>query len=117
MRFDREKTRQNVRAASTQDLLDRATVWRDGMEPEVLQLIETELQGRGVRPADVEAHAERRAAEAPAGAGGMRPVCHRCERPAVGRAWVWGRLWRLLPMFPRRAFVCEDHRPGGATLR
>ena len=34
MRFDVERVRQNVQQATTEDLLDRLTVYREGMEPE-----------------------------------------------------------------------------------
>jgi hypothetical protein len=115
MRFHLKKVRANVAAASTDDLLDRATVWREGMEPEALEAIEAELRKRGVGPSELERHAEHRAGEVARDPGGTAQVCYRCERPAVAWCWVWGRFWKVLPMFPRRARVCEEHRPGGAT--
>ena len=115
MRFNPEKVRSNVRQASTEDLLDRVTVWRYGMEPEALDLIEAELRQRGVDPGEVEAHAERRKADVVPGSRGMAAVCYLCDRPAVERRWVWGKFWRLVPLFPRRAYVCAEHRPAGAA--
>jgi hypothetical protein len=111
MEFDIEKVRANVRSAMTEDLLDRATVWRDGMESEALEVIEAELQRRGVGPDQIEKHAERRAAVVVADKHGVAAICYCCHRPAVDRCWVWGRLWDVLPLFPRRAYVCELHRP------
>src|SRR5262245_49520354 len=43
MRLDLEKVRANARAASTEDLLDRVTVFRDGLEPEAVAVLEEEL--------------------------------------------------------------------------
>jgi hypothetical protein len=110
MRFNLEKVRANVRSAATADLLDRATVWRYGMEPEALEVIEAELLNRGVGPSDVEAHAERRASEVLSAPDGHAAICFRCKQPAVERRWVWGRFWLFLPLFPRRAYVCAEHR-------
>ena len=117
MQFNIDKLRANVRSAATEDLLDRATVWRDGMVPEALDAIEAELRRRGVRPDEIERHAERRAGAVMAGRDGVAAVCYRCARPAVERRWVWGRLWKVLPLFPRRAYVCAEHGPrrGRAT--
>ncbi len=117
MRLDLQKVRANVEAATTEDLLDRATVWRYGMEPVALEIIEAELRRRGVNAAELEAHAGSRSGEVLATAGGHVPVCCKCHRPAVERRWVWGKLWWLVPLFPRRAYFCEKHRPGGAAIR
>lgn len=113
MRFDLEKVRANVEAASTEDLLDRVTVWRDGMESEALDVIEAELEARGVRPAEIQSHAERRAGEIIVAPDGLARVCYRCGRPAVERRWVWGKLWRVVPLFPHPVYVCAEHRPDG----
>jgi hypothetical protein len=110
MEFDIEKVRTNVRSATTEDLLDRATVWRDGMESEALEVIEAELARRGVGPDAIKKHAQRRAAVVLADKNGVAAVCYRCHRPAVERCRVWGRLWNVLPLFPRRAYVCDLHR-------
>jgi hypothetical protein len=114
MRFDPAKTRTNVASATTEDLLDRATIWREGMEPEALDLIDAELRKRGVTLADLEAHASQRSTETIGGPDGTAAICYRCAKPAIEQCWVWGKLWYVLPLFPRRAYVCEDHRPGAA---
>ena len=113
MRLDMDQVRANVHAATTEDLLDRATVWRSGMEPEVLDAIETELRERGVTSADIEAHAEDRAKHALARSDGVAAVCYRCHRPAVARVWSFGGLWGPVPLFPQRVFVCAAHRRDG----
>jgi hypothetical protein len=110
MQFNRERVRANVRAASTDDLLDRATVWREGMVPEALDMIESELRDRGVKLTEVEEHARRRAGEAAARPDGSGAVCYRCDEPAVERRWVWWRFLRLLPLVPVRVRVCPAHR-------
>lgn len=111
MDVDREAIVNNVRAAPTEDLLNRATVYRDGMEPEALRVIDAELRARGVTADDVAAHEERRTQGLVRGPDGLPRVCARCGRPATWQGWTWGRLWWLLPAFPRRAALCEEHRP------
>src|SRR2546428_5665759 len=84
MELDLERVRANVRAATTEDLLDRATVYRAGMEPEALDVIEAELRRRGVSVADIEAHEESRCLRSMVvGADGLPVVCQKCHRPAT----------------------------------
>ncbi len=100
----------NVARAETEDLLDRATVYRNGMEPEALHLIDAELRARGIGDADLAAHRDRRA-RAVYGSDGLAVKCGKCARPAVARKWGWHRLWGLLPVFPRPLAFCELHLP------
>jgi hypothetical protein len=111
MRLNLERVRANVRQATTEDLLDRATVYRAGMEPEALAIIEEELHERGVSAADIADHDERQRQSTLMTAEGWAVKCHRCPRPAIGQTWGWHRLWGLLPIFPRRLAFCEEHRP------
>src|SRR5947209_566383 len=108
MLWDRTRVVKNVRAATTQDLLDRATVYRKGMEPEALEVIEEELRARGVRPEEIAAHAASQ--RAVAGAEGLARKCCRCRRPATAVVWGWHRLGGVLPLFPRRFAYCDEHR-------
>lgn len=111
MHFDPERVKQNARQATTEDLLDRITVYREGMEAEAIDLIEEELHARGIRPEEIEAHAaERSQVTIPRGDGTAMP-CSFCERPAVDQGWGWHRMWGLLPVFPRYLFYCDRHRP------
>jgi hypothetical protein len=111
MLFDVERVRANARQATTEDLLDRATAYAEGMEPEALDIIETELRRRGVTWADQKAHAERYQQQSRLPGGGLAPLCRRCARPAVVRAWGWHRLWGRVPVFPRPYYYCETHAP------
>ena len=105
-----ERVQANVRKADLEDLLDRATVYRNGMEEEALELIDAELRARGVDAAAVAAHRERRAATIYE-ASGLAVKCERCFRPAVARRMGWHCLWGVLPVFPRRLAFCEEHLP------
>jgi hypothetical protein len=111
MTLDLERVRENVRRATTEDLLDRATLYRSGMEPEALKIIDEELRARGVTLDTILAH------ESVGGLGLVRGpevwprLCEECGRPATWEGWAWGRLWWLLPLFPRRAALCDEHRP------
>ncbi len=105
-----ERVKANVRKADTEDLLDRATVYRDGMEPPALDLIDAELRARGVGAAEVAAHRERRLGTLYA-ADGLALKCVECPRPAVARKWGWHRLWGVVPIFPRSKAYCEEHLP------
>jgi hypothetical protein len=113
--FNAERVRANVGKATTEDLLDRATVYRGGMEPEALDIIDAELRRRGVTPEQVRAHAESRAAAGVRTKDGPAAQCSFCDRPAVAEGWGWHRLWGRLPVFPRRFRWCAEHRPAAAT--
>jgi hypothetical protein len=109
MEMNLDQVRVNVQAASTEDLLDRATVYRDGMEPEALAMIDEELRKRGVTPGEIFDHAQQRQQHAISGPDGLALRCWRCQRPAVMQRWRWQRLWGKLPLFPRRVGLCEEH--------
>jgi hypothetical protein len=111
MRFNRERVQKNVKAATTEDLLDRATVYREGMEPEALDIIEAELRSRGVDDSQMETHGERRQGEVRVGAGGFATRCSFCSGPAVAQGWGWHRLFGKVPVFPRFLSYCDKHRP------
>jgi hypothetical protein len=109
LEFDRERVRANVREATTADLLDRATVYAEGMEPEALDVIEAELRSRGVMREELEAHAERSRLPRQEREDGPAARCSFCDRPAVERGWGWHRLWGVVPLFPRPFRYCTDH--------
>jgi hypothetical protein len=111
MRLNLEQVRVNVRQSATEDLLDRATIYREDMEVEALDIIERELRDRGVSRDQIDAHERKRRADVLLDSSGVPLMCHRCHRPAVGEGWGWHWLWGLLPMFPRRFAWCEEHRP------
>jgi hypothetical protein len=54
MEFDSERVWLNVRKAETQDLINRVTVYRQGMEEDALSIIERELHNRGITQEELE---------------------------------------------------------------
>jgi hypothetical protein len=115
MHFDPERVRRNVREATTEDLLDRATVYRAGMEPEALEIIDAELRKRGLTAGQIADHAQERRAETRPLPDGTVVRCSFCYRPAVAEGWGWHRLWGLVPIFPRFYYYCSEHRPDVAA--
>jgi hypothetical protein len=108
--FDPGRVIANARKSDTEDLLDRVTVYREGMEPEAVEIIEAELRARGVGQEEIAAHAARHAGEVKVGEDGVAEKCSYCRRPAVARGWGWQRLWNVLPVFPRLFRYCQEHR-------
>jgi hypothetical protein len=115
MELNLDRVRADVRQASTEDLLDRATVYREGMELEALTIIDRELHERGISSAERDAHEERRRRRMLTGPEGLPVKCCRCYRPAVVEHWNWHRLWNVLPLFPRRFSYCREHAPDEET--
>lgn len=111
MRFDPERVWLNVRNADTEDLLDRATVYRQGMEPQALVIIETELRNRGVDREEIEEHAQRRGQEISVLPDGTARRCSYCHRPAIAEGWGWHWMWERIPVFPRFFYYCSAHVP------
>lgn len=109
MEFSLERVRDNVKQAPTEDLLDRATVYRAGLEPEALPVILEELRSRGVTAAAIVAHEEARAGVI-FDPDGPAFRCHRCYKPAVTHEWGWHRMFGYVPLFPRTFYLCEEHR-------
>jgi hypothetical protein len=112
MEFDLHRFRQNIREAHTEDLLDRVTVYRLGMEPLAVDLIEAELHQRGVTSDEIDRHAANRERQVIFGPDGIAATCSFCHDPAVATAWDWHRLFKWVPLFPRRFYYCEAHLPG-----
>src|SRR5262245_47640208 len=109
MEFDLQQVRANVRTATTEDLLDRATVYRAGLEPDALPVILEELRSRGVTPDAIVRHEEGRQGVIVDSTGTAR-VCAECRKPAITHEWGWHRMFGKLPVFRRRFYRCEDHR-------
>ena len=59
MHLDLDRVRANAEKATTDDLLERVTVFRDQMEPEAVELIEQLLWRRGVGPEQVAEYGQR----------------------------------------------------------
>jgi hypothetical protein len=107
MNFNLERVRKNARNSTTEDLLDRITVYRAGMEAAAIEIIETELDRRGIGEKEIDQHGQMRAGTIKSGEVARR--CSFCDRPAICRGWGWHRLWGRLPVFPRRFLYCDVH--------
>ncbi len=110
MKADPERILLNVRKATTEDLLDRATAYRAGMTPEALEMIEAELKTRGVGPEQIADYAERCRQEVIFMPDGSAARCSYCDRPAVACGWAMHRMFCRIPLFPRRFYYCKEHR-------
>ena len=113
LEFNAEKVILNARGATTEELLDRVTVYRRGMEPEALEIIERELHSRGVKWETVADHGERNGREALMDNHGVALRCSFCDAPAVAQGRGWHRLLGLVPLLPRKFRYCQKHKPGG----
>src|SRR5438105_4004249 len=111
MHFDFHRLKANVAQASDEDLLDRLTVYKEGMEPAALECIEAELRQRGVSTAEIVAHEDRRRQAGVLMEAGLPVQCSVCTRPAVGTCRGWHRLWGRVPLFPRTFPYCSEHMP------
>ncbi len=109
LRLELRRVAEYIRGAETEELLDRVTVYRAGMEPAALDLMEGELDRRGVTRADIAEHDTARRATAIFLKDGTALRCNFCNRPAVVRRWGWLRLLGRLPVFPRMFAYCAVH--------
>ena len=107
--FDIDRVRANVRKATTEDLLDRVTVYRAALEEAAVPVILQELMTRGVDAAAIVDHEARRGTTVRDESGAARP-CARCRLPAVVVEWGWHRWFGRVPVFPRRFLLCNEHR-------
>jgi hypothetical protein len=107
--FDPERVLANVRRSDTEDLLNRITAYRHGMEPEAIDIIERELRERGVTEEQMAEHSARVEREVLFLQDGVAARCSQCDAPAVAQGWGWLRLLRKIPVFPRRVYLCRQH--------
>lgn len=114
MQVNRERMEANIRAAATEDLLDRATVFRAGMEAEAVEAMEGELRRRGINREFVAEYERKQREDVLFDAHGIALTCHRCRRPAVVQTRSWHRVWGILPLFRRRLAWCREHTPNAA---
>lgn len=111
MKWDLERVRANVQVARDEDLLDRATVYRAGMEQDALDIIEQELFRRGHTAADLVRYEESRTRQVLQDSHGIAYRCRCCPTPAVWSGWHWHRLWGKLPLVPVWGRYCTIHSP------
>ena len=109
MEWNAQKVLVNVHKADSDDLLDRVTVYRAGMEPEALAMIEGELHRRGVTSAQIDAYRQECERQCLYHNDGTAKMCSLCRRPAVQEGWGWHRLMGKIPIVPRWMRYCKDH--------
>ncbi|MBI1829835.1 MAG: hypothetical protein HYR84_00125 [Planctomycetes bacterium] len=107
--IDEERLLVNIRQPDTDDLLDRVTAFRKGMEPVAIALTEKELHRREVTAAQIAAHREACERDCLFHEDGVAKKCSYCRKPAVRQAIGWQKLWRLIPLFPCEMFYCYEH--------
>jgi hypothetical protein len=110
MRLDLKQVAKYIRRADTEELLDRVTVYREGMEPAALDLMEGELDRRGVTREEIAEHDRMRRETAIMLPDGTALRCSFCDRPAVVRGRGWHKLFGRVPIFPRMFAYCDYHR-------
>ncbi len=113
MHLDTKKLLLNIRESASEDLLDRITAYRATLEPEAIELIETELASRGVQGRQIAAHAEICRQECLFDSDGTAKMCSFCRKPAVAEGWGWHRLWRRVPVLPLWRRYCKSHQTAG----
>lgn len=107
MELNLDRVRRNVQAATTEDLLDRLTVYREGMEEEAIEIIVAELDRRGVDDERIRTHAAMRGQVLMNGDVAAR--CSYCDRPAIAHRWGLRRMFNVVPLLPWRFRVCQVH--------
>ena len=110
MRLDLKRVAEFIRRAETEELLDRVTVYREGMEPAALDLMEGELDRRGVSRGHIADHHAERRRTAIMLPDGTALRCSFCHRPAIVEARGWHRLFGRVPIFPRLFAYCSVHQ-------
>lgn len=109
MQFNPDKVLANARHSTTDDLLDRVTVLRDGMELEALEVLEAELARRGIGPEEIHRHGRELKHRVVKREDGLVARCSFCPRAAVESRVGWQRLWGLVPLFQRTLYYCDEH--------
>src|SRR5829696_3849896 len=106
MEFNLKRVADFIRGADTEELLDRVTVYREGMEPAALDLMEGELDRRGITREEIAEHDAKHRAAAIMLPDGTAMRCSFCNRPAVVRAIRFHRVYGIVPVFPMRFAYC-----------
>ena len=109
MKFDLKRVAEYIRGADSEDLLDRVTVYREGMEPAALDLMEMELDRRGVTREEIAEYDRLQRETAIMLPDGTAMRCNFCDRPATVKRWGWQRLFGRVPLYPRVFAYCEGH--------
>jgi hypothetical protein len=114
LKLELKRVAEYIRSADSEDLLDRVTIYRSGMEPAALDLMEMELDRRGFSRDDIADHGTKRHETAILLPDGTALRCNFCDRPAALKRWGWHRLFRRIPLYPRVFAYCSVH--GGEPI-
>ena len=106
MMFELRRVAEFIRERTLVILLDRVTVYREGMEPAAVDLMEGEARPRGFGREDIANHDAERHEKAIMLPDGTAMRCNFCFRPAVVRSEGWHKLYGLVPLFPRMFARC-----------
>ncbi len=109
MDLDLQKVLENIRQADTDDLIDRITAYRAGMEIDAIDMIEQELHRRRVRQSEIDDYRAECVRECLFNADGAAKMCSLCRKPAVEERWAWHRIMGTVPIMPRRMRFCKTH--------
>jgi hypothetical protein len=109
MKLNLKRVAAFIRKAETEELLDRVTVYRAGMEEAALDLMEGELDRRGYSREMIDGYRESRLENAILLPDGTALRCNFCNRPAVIRGRGWHKLFKRIPVFPRVFAYCTLH--------
>jgi hypothetical protein len=109
MKLNLKRVAEFIRRADTEELLDRVTIYRSGMEPAALDLMEGELDRRGITREEIAGHNQERMLNAILLPDGTALRCSFCNRPAAMKARGWWKLFGRLPLFPHVFAYCAYH--------
>jgi hypothetical protein len=109
MDWNEQKVLKDIQSAPTDDLLDRVTAYRGGLEAEAVDWIETELHRRGISQGKIEAYRTECLRECLFHTDGIAKMCSFCRKPAVQEGWGWHRLLGKIPILPRWLRYCKAH--------
>ena len=109
MNADADKVQANILKSDTEDLLDRVTAYRIGMESQAIDEIERELRKRGVNAVQIADHREKCERTCLFLPDGIAKTCSLCRSPAIKEGWGWHRLMGKVPIFPRWLRCCSRH--------
>jgi hypothetical protein len=101
MLYDADRVARNVIRADLEDLLDRVTAYRAGMEPAAIASIEEELEREGVTNQMVREYEDWCRRNVIYLDDGTAAKCTFCYKPAVQQGWGWYRWSFSLPWLRR----------------
>ena len=98
---DADRLQSDITHADLDDLLDRVTVYRAGMEPRAIALIEQELERQAITHQMIRDHDDWCRRNVIYLSDGTAAKCTFCYEPAVQQGWGWYRWSFSLPWLRR----------------